>query len=155
MTYSWIFLITAISFSALFSGMEMAFVSTNKLKIELDKKQGRFSAKILSRFLKAPAKFISTMLLGNNVALVIYSMLMTKLLAPFLTLNITNSSFILMLLQTIISTLFVLFFAEFLPKAILRKNPNRALSFAAIPLQIIYLILYPFTYFTVGYQNLF
>ncbi len=153
MTYSWIFLITAISFSALFSGMEMAFVSTNKLKIELDKKQGRFSAKILSRFLKAPAKFISTMLLGNNVALVIYSMLMTKLLTPFLTLNITNSSFILMLLQTIISTLFVLFFAEFLPKAILRKNPNRALSFAAIPLQIIYLILYPFTYFTVGLSN--
>ncbi len=154
MTSFWIFLVAAIFFSALFSGMEMAFVSANKLKIELDKKQGHFSAKILSRFLKIPAKFICTMLLGNNAALVIYSMLMAKLLTPFLTTNISHNHFVLLLLQTIISTIFVLFIAEFLPKAILRKNPNRVLAVAAIPLQIIYFILYPFTHLTVGLSNL-
>jgi magnesium and cobalt exporter, CNNM family len=150
----WIFLFIAIFFSALFSGMEIAFVSANKLKIELDKKQGRYSAKILSSFINQPAKFIGTMLLGNNIALVIYSMLMAKLLEPIILVNITSNEFAVLFIQTIISTFFVLFFAEFLPKAILRINPNRVLSIAAIPLRIVYWMLYPFTYITVGVSNL-
>lgn len=149
----WISLLLAIFFSAVFSGMEIAFISANRLKIELDKKQGKYAAKILSNFLKSPAKFIGTMLLGNNVALVIYGILMAKILQPLINYYSSNE-FLTLLLQTIISTLLVLFFAEFFPKAILRKNPNRVLLLAAIPLQIIYYILYPFTYITVGISNL-
>ena len=154
MNLIWVFLLAAMFFSALFSGMEIAFVSANKLKIELDKKQGRFSARILSLFLKQPAKFIGTMLLGNNIALVIYSILMARLLEPFVIENISDNKLIILITQTIISTILVLFFAEFLPKAVLRINPNRTLTIAAIPLQVIYLLLYPFTYFTVGVSNL-
>jgi len=154
MTITWIFLLLAMFFSALFSGMEIAFVSANKLKIELDNKQGKYTAKILSSFLKHPAKFISTMLLGNNIALVVYSMLMAHFIEPTILKYITQNEFFILLIQTFISTLLVLFFAEFLPKALLRINPNRVLVLAAIPLKIIYIILYPFTYFTVGISNL-
>ena len=149
----WIYLLLAMSFSALFSGMEIAFVSANKLKIELDSKQGKFSAKILSFFLKKSAKFISTMLLGNNIAIVIYSMLMAKFLEPRLAM-FTESQGLILLGQTIISTILILFFAEFLPKALFIINPNRVLTIAAIPLRIIYVLLYPFTVITVGISNL-
>ena len=150
----WIFLLLAMTASALFSGIEIAFVSANRLKIELDKNKGIFSAKILSYFLKQPAKFIGAMLLGNNVALVIYSIVMAKLLEPLIVLHITQHEVFILLFQTIISTLVVLFFAEFLPKALFRINPNKVLTIAAIPLTIIYYILYPFTYITVGISTL-
>lgn len=150
----WIFLLLAMFASALFSGIEIAFVSANRLKIELDKNKGIFSAKILSLFLKQPAKFIGAMLLGNNVALVIYSIIMAKFLEPLIITYVGSNEFIILLIQTIISTMMVLFFAEFLPKTLFRINPNKVLSIAAIPLTIIYYILYPFTYFTVGISNL-
>ena len=149
----WIFLLLAMFASALFSGIEIAFVSANRLKIELDKNKGVFSAKILSSFLKQPAKFIGAMLLGNNVALVIYSIIMAKFLEPLIITHIANNEFIILLIQTIISTMVVLFFAEFLPKTMFRINPNKVLSIAAIPLTIVYYILYPFTYITVGISN--
>ncbi|MCB9360766.1 MAG: HlyC/CorC family transporter [Flavobacteriales bacterium] len=152
MTFTLVFLFLAIFFSAFFSGMEIAFVSANKLKIELDKKQGGWSAKILSGFIQNPAKFISAMLLGNNIALVIYGMLMAKILEPIIY-QFTNSGVVVLLIQTILSTLFVLFFAEFLPKALLRINPNRTLAVAAIPLKIVYIIIYPFNYLTIGLSN--
>ena len=148
----WIFLLLAMFFSALFSGMEIAFVSANKLKIELESKQGKFSAKILSFFLKKSAKFISTMLLGNNIAIVIYSMLMAQFLEPKIELFTHNQGLVL-LTQTIISTLLILFFAEFLPKALFIINPNRVLTIAAVPLRVIYILLYPFTYITVAISN--
>ncbi|NQX97072.1 MAG: HlyC/CorC family transporter [Flavobacteriales bacterium] len=150
----WIFLLLAMFASALFSGIEIAFVSANRLKIELDKNKGVFSAKILSAFLKRPAKFIGAMLLGNNVALVIYSIIMAKLLEPKIVLYITNNEVVILLVQTIISTMVVLFFAEFLPKTLFRINPNRVLTVAAFPLVIVYYILYTFTYFTVGISSL-
>jgi len=150
----WIFLLLAMFASALFSGIEIAFVSANRLKIELDKNKGVFSAKILSGFLKQPAKFIGAMLLGNNVALVIYSIIMAKFLEPLIIANITDNEITMLLIQTIISTLVVLFFAEFLPKTLFRINPNKVLTIAAIPLTIVYYILYPFTYITVGISNL-
>lgn len=149
-----IFLVLAMIASAFFSGLEIAFISANRLKIELDKKKGTISAKILSSFLKKPAKFIGAMLLGNNIALVIYSILMSKLLEPIIVQNITQNEVLLLLIQTIISTLIVLFFAEFLPKALFRINPNKVLTIAAVPILIIYGILYPFTYFTVGISNI-
>ncbi len=97
MTLTWVLLLLAIFFSALFSGMEIAFVSANKLKIELDNKQGNFSAKILSKFLKSPSKFITAMLIGNNIALVIYSMFMAILLEPFIVENMNNNPAIVLL----------------------------------------------------------
>ncbi len=141
-------------FSALFSGLEIAFISANRLKIELDNKKGVFSAKILSLFLKQPAKFIGAMLLGNNVCLVIYSIIMAMVLEPVIITYLTHNEFIILITQTIISTIIVLFFSEFLPKALFRINPNKVLSISAIPLSITYYILYPFTYFTVGISSI-
>lgn len=140
-------------FSALFSGMEIAFVTANRLKIELSSKKGNFSGKILSFFLKQPAKFISAMLIGNNIALVIYSILMAKLLEPQILQYLSSNDFVILIIQTIISTLFILFFAEFLPKSLLRINPNKTLVIAAIPLQLIYWMLYPFTILVLGLSN--
>ncbi|HRN42930.1 MAG TPA: hemolysin family protein [Vicingus sp.] len=152
MSINLIYVLVAILFSAFFSGMEIAFISANRLKIELEKKQGEFSAKILSGFIQKPASFIGAMLIGNNIALVIYSMAMAMLLEPFI-LVYTSSEGVLLLVQTLISTIIVLFFAEFLPKALLRINPNFALKFAAIPLKVIYLILFPLTYVTTLLSN--
>lgn len=149
-----IYILIAMLFSALFSGMEIAFVTANRLKIELSSKKGVFSGKILSFFLKNPAKFISAMLIGNNVALVIYSILMAKLLEPIIYEKITTNDFIVLLIQTVISTILILFFSEFLPKSLLRINPNKALTIAAIPLQIVYVVLYPFTLLVLGVSNL-
>ncbi len=152
MSINLIYVLVAILFSAFFSGMEIAFISANRLKIELEKKQGDFSAKILSKFIQKPASFIGAMLIGNNIALVVYSMAMAMLLEPFI-LTFTASEGLVLLIQTIISTIIVLFFAEFLPKALLRINPNFALKFAAIPLKVIYLALYPLTFITTMLSN--
>jgi putative hemolysin len=152
MSINLIYVLVAILFSAFFSGMEIAFISANRLKIELEKKQGDFSAKILSNFIQKPASFIGAMLIGNNIALVVYSMAMAMLLEPFI-LTFTASEGLVLLIQTIISTIIVLFFAEFLPKALLRINPNFALKFAAIPLKVIYLALYPLTFITTMLSN--
>jgi CBS domain containing-hemolysin-like protein len=152
MTISLIYVLIAIFFSAFFSGMEIAFISANRLKIELEKKQGDFSAKILSSFIQKPGNFIGAMLIGNNIALVVYSILMAQLLEPHI-LAYTKSETVVLLTQTFISTLIVLFFAEFLPKALLRINPNFALKVAAIPLKLIYLLLFPFTYVTSKISN--
>jgi putative hemolysin len=152
MSINLIYVLVAILFSAFFSGMEIAFISANRLKIELEKKQGDFSAKILSRFIQKPASFIGAMLIGNNIALVVYSMAMAMLLEPFIEVY-TSSEGVVLLVQTLISTLIVLFFAEFLPKALLRINPNFALKFAAVPLKVIYLFLYPLTYITTLLSN--
>lgn len=148
-----ILIIITLAFSAFFSGIEIAFISANRLKIALDENQGGVRANILAKFAKQPSRFIGTMLLGNNVAIVIYGMLMAMVLEPLIE-NLTENAVLILLLQTIISTLLVLIFAEFLPKAIFRINPNRIISIFAIPLQIISVILLPFTYITVGLANL-
>lgn len=152
MSINLIYVLVAILFSAFFSGMEIAFISANRLKIELEKKQGDFSAKILSRFIQKPASFIGAMLIGNNIALVVYSMAMAKLLEPFIIVY-TSSEGVVLLIQTLISTLIVLYFGEFLPKALLRINPNFAIRFAAIPLKVIYWILFPLTIVTTFLSN--
>jgi putative hemolysin len=139
-------------FSAFFSGMEIAFVSSNRLKIEIDNKQGKFSAKLLSKFFKHESKFIGAMLVGNNIALVIYGVYMADLLAPFIEKYI-HSELSIILLQTLLSTLLVLIAAEFLPKAIFRINPNKALDIFAIPVNIIYFILFPIVMITIGISN--
>lgn len=144
-----ILIIISLSFSAFFSGMEIAFISANRLKIALDNKQGGISAKILTYFDNRPSWFIGAMLLGNNAAIVLYSMYMSFLMENKL-LELTGNEFATLLLQTIITTIIVLFFAEFLPKAIFRVNPNGSLRIFSIPLVIIYVILWLPTFITIG-----
>jgi putative hemolysin len=146
-----------LAFSAFFSGMEIAFVSANKLRIELDKGKGLLSSRVISGFIHHPSRFIGAMLVGNNVALVIYSIAASAILEPvlinFLPARIVSESIIL-ILQTILSTMLILITAEFLPKILFRLNPNGLLNFFAIPVYLIYLILYPFMYFFLGLSDL-
>ena len=152
-SYIIILIVISLAFSAFFSGVEIAFISANRLKIAIDKNQGGIRDRILSNFAKEPSKFIGTMLLGNNVAIVIYGMLMALVLEPLIG-QYTDNSIVILLTQTILSTLLVLVFAEFLPKTIFRINPNKTISTLAIPLKIIYIVLWPFTALTVGLANL-
>lgn len=133
--------IITLFLSAFFSGIEIAFVSSNRLKLELDKTSGSFVSKILSIFSKDESNFIATMLVGNNIALVIFSISMTDLLSPHL--EFIKSDMLLLLAQTIISTIIVLVAAEFIPKAIFRINPNYMLRLFSLPLLIFYFLLYP------------
>lgn len=133
--------IITLFLSAFFSGIEIAFVSSNRLKLELDKTSGSFVSKILSIFSKDESNFIATMLVGNNIALVIFSISMTDLLSPHL--ELIKSDMLLLLVQTIISTIIVLVAAEFIPKAIFRINPNYMLRLFSLPLLIFYFLLYP------------
>lgn len=145
-------ILLSLTASAFFSGTEIAFVTANRLKIELDRSSGNLSGRILSRFVKKPEGFISAMLLGNNAALVIYGLCMGILVEPWLGQFIPNEGAVLMV-QTLISTLIILVTAEFLPKAFFQINPNRILSFTAVPLVVIYWILYIPTVFTVSISN--
>ena len=141
-----------LSFSAFFSGMEIAFISSSKLKIELDNKKGLFSAKILSFFSSKPAWFIAAMLIGNNTALVIYTLYVTDLIEPYLlTFKLNNN--IVLLVQTLFSTFFILLFAEFLPKAIFRLNPNSTLRIFSLILFVFYVFLWPLTALVVFLSN--
>jgi CBS domain containing-hemolysin-like protein len=132
----------SLAFSAFFSGMEIAFVSANKLEIELDKKLGYFAANIYSYFSKHQGFFITTMLVGNNIALVIYGMTAAHLLEKPLGV-LGNNATLIFLLQTFISTFIVLIAGEFFPKVLFRIHPNKTLKIFAIPTVIICFILIP------------
>ena len=134
-------ILSSLLFSAFFSGMEIAFISANRFKIEIDNKNGGYKESLLAYFTKKPAWFIGSMLLGNNIAIVIYSLYMAILLEPYL-LKISVNSPVILILQTLISTFFVLIFAEFLPKVIFRINSNKILNLFSIPLIILYSILW-------------
>ncbi|HOW29984.1 MAG TPA: hemolysin family protein [Bacteroidales bacterium] len=132
--------------SAFFSGVEIAFVTANKLKIELDKGKGLLSARIISGFARYPSRFIGAMLLGNNIALVVYGFSISAILLRFLETEfpgIVQSEGLLLLVQTIVSTLVILIVAEFLPKLLFRLNPNGWLNLLAVPLYLLYIVLYP------------
>ena len=122
--------------------MEIAFVSANRFKVEVDRKKGTLSASIIGQFLEKPSQFISALLVGNNIALVVYGITMAKLLEPGIR-NFTSQESYILVIQTIISTLIILVTAEFLPKAFFRINPNRMLDLFAIPAKVVYTLLYP------------
>lgn len=135
-------ILVSIMFSAFFSGVEIAFLSANRLKLELERKKGSFGAKVIELFARHPGQFISTMLVGNNVALVVYGIEMASLLEPFLQPYISTEAGMLTV-KTILSTIIILFTAEFLPKALFRLSPNTILSLFAFPITVSYIIFYP------------
>jgi CBS domain containing-hemolysin-like protein len=143
-----IILITLIA-SAFFSGLEIAFITSNKLRIELESKQGNFSAKILAYFSKYPSRYLGTMLLGNNIALVIFGIYMDEELKPVIE-QFVSSKIIILLVSTFLSTMLILIAAEFLPKNLFRINPNKTLSLFAFPLSLVYGILYPVVMVSIG-----
>lgn len=147
-------ILLAILFSAFFSGMEIAFVTSNKLRIELDKKQGVFGSEIIKIFSNNPGQYIATMLIGNNIALVIYGLFFSRLLGPVLT-PIFDSDLLTLIVNTIISTAVILFVAEFLPKTIFIISPNFFLKSFSVPTLFFYWIFYPVSKFTLAASNLF
>lgn len=143
-------------FSAFFSGMEIAFVSSNKLRFEMDREQQSFSARLIDTFYEHPNNFISTLLVGNNIALVIYGILMAELINALILIPAgihqtqmeCPNEIICLLLQTLLSTIIVLVTGEFLPKTLFKINPNRMISIFALPAYIFYIVLWPISKFT-------
>ena len=141
--------------SAFFSGMEIAFVSSNRLNLEIEKKQTGLIPKLLSIITKDPSRFISTMLIGNSFALVIYGLFMGQFIfdnLSFLFLPSMNELTVL-LLQTIISTLLILIAAEFIPKVLFQIYSNLSMKIFSIPAYIFYIILYPLTSLVTIFSN--
>ncbi|SEE06883.1 hemolysin family protein [Prevotella sp. lc2012] len=141
MTVLLISLIISMLLSAFFSGMEIAFVSSNRLLAEMDREKNGLSQKALAVFYQHPNNFVSTMLVGNNIALVIYGILFARLFDA--TLFAPLSDGLRVMADTLLSTVVVLFTGEFLPKTIFKNNPNTLLTVFAIPAYVCYVILYP------------
>ena len=147
----WLAILLALFFSAFFSGMEIAFISSNRLHLELQNKKGLFPYGIISYLVKHPGKFIATLLIGNNISLVYYGKMMHEVMLPFF--NVSVSPYIWLLLETGISTLFILFFAEFLPKAIFRARAEEALKNFALQGMFFYIFLFPLSTLVNGISN--
>lgn len=152
MNESMIILITLLA-SAFFSGMEIAFFSSDKLRLELDKGKHQINGKIIGHFYRHPGQYIATMLVGNNIALVVYSLAVTSFMQPLFA-GFNDNETLSLILQTVISTIVILTVAEFLPKTIFRINPNMALNFLALPVALFYLLFYPITKFAIGMSRL-
>ncbi len=132
--------------SAMFSGMEIAFLSTNRLQLELDFKKNKFSAKIINKFFRNQSQFIGCLLLCNNIANVVYGIAIARILEPIIAdilPEVINNDFVVLLCQTILSTLLVLITGEFLPKILFGINPNKSMRMFAVPAMILFIILYP------------
>ena len=142
----WIIVVITLVFSALCSGLEIAFNSINRLQLEVELTKNSFSAKLIRLFFKNQSRFITSLLLGNNIALIVYGMSMSQLLLPvaqwMLPASLEND-FMILLVQTVLATLLVLLVGEFLPKMLFRINPNAILSFFALPTFVCYCLLYP------------
>ena len=137
-------ILISILFSAFFSGMEIAFISANKLRLELDKKQNIVFSGLISHYTQHPGQFIATMLVGNNLALVTYGIAFAYLLKPYLMVYL-HSDLLVLVAQTFISTIVILATAEYLPKMLFRINPNRVLKIFTIPLAFFYFLFFPVT----------
>ena len=156
-TPQYVGIIIAMVFSAFFSGVEMAFVSSNKLYFELKAKQNILSAKIIANFNQSPSQFIGTMLIGNTLSLVAYGIFMEEFLHHLILANlplITNE-IIARLIASIIATIIILTTSEFTPKSIFLINPDAILEFLAIPIWIINTLMFPLVWLTVGLSKWF
>lgn len=141
-------LIVVILFSALFSGMEIAFVSSNRLLFGIDRNENSLTINAINRYYDNSNNFISSLLVGNNIVLVIYGILMANLLNETILSGLQDNESVRLLLETIISTVVIIFTGEFVPKALFRINPNSSLKRFALPMYPIYIMLYPFSRFT-------
>lgn len=147
-----IIILLSLAFSAFFSGVELAFVSANRLHVALQKKKGKNWANIISKLIDKPSLFVTSMLIGNTISLVVYGIYMAQTFDPFIKLFIDENislpqgarDSIALITQSLYSTAIVLAVAEFLPKAISLINPEKLLSILAIPIQLVYQLLYPF-----------
>lgn len=156
MEYPILGIVLTLIFSAFFSGMEIAYISSNRLKIELDKSKGTLYGKILSIFYKNESHLLAMLLLGNNISLVLFGLFSAIVLEPILqSWGIPVDSAFLLLIQTIMSTTLVLIVAEFLPKTFVQMNPNAFLRYGTLPMIIIYFILYIPTYIVLGLSSVF
>ena len=138
-------LIVTMAFSAFFSGMEIAFVSSNRLRAEMDREKNGLAQRAIDVFYRHPNNFVSTMLVGNNIALVVYGILFAHIFDA--TLFYPLSDGMRVTADTLLSTVLVLFTGEFLPKTIFKSNPNTMLTVFALPAYICYLVLYPISRF--------
>ena len=145
MTTLIIWLIIAMVFSAYFSGMEIAFVSSNRMLAEMDREKNGLSQRAMAVFYQHPHNFVSTMLVGNNIALVVYGILFAHIFDQTLFSSLSDG--VRVTCDTLLSTLVVLFTGEFLPKTIFKSMPNRLLTFFAVPTFICYIVLWPFSRF--------
>lgn len=157
MNTSGLIIIISLLLSGFFSGMEIAFVSSNRLMQELDLKRKVIPARILSAFYHNPSRFIGALLLGNNIALVIYGIATARLIEPVIA-NILpdylSSEYIILFIQTIVSTLLILIVAEFIPKVLFRINPNAILKSFALPVWIFYYAFYPLILIYLGISEI-
>ncbi len=147
-----IYIIITLIFSAFFSGIEIAFISANKIHFELQKQKGGLTGWFLSIFSNNRPQFLATTLVGNNLALVLYAIFMAQLLKPVLINTIPepfNTALLILLLQTVLSTILVLITAEFIPKSIFMLNPDILISLFAIPMGIIYILFFVPVWFVV------
>ena len=141
-----IYILITMAFSGFFSGMEIAFVSSNRMLAEMDREKHGFTQRIMDVFYHHPNGFVSTMLVGNNIALVIYGILIARLFDNTIFQGLDAS--ITVPADTILSTFIVLFTGEFLPKTLFKRSPNRWLSLFAMPAYVIYILLWPISKFT-------
>ncbi|MEM7296979.1 MAG: hemolysin family protein, partial [Bacteroidota bacterium] len=157
----YLIILLCLLFSAFFSGMEIAFVSADKLHIEVSRKKGNLTGRILAFFSGNQSQFLATMLVGNNIALVLYGIYMAVLLEPVSINLLTSISSVLvtdvtvLIVQSILSTALVLFTAEFLPKSLFLINPDVSLRLFAIPMGIVFLLMYPIVFLVVKISTLF
>lgn len=149
-----ILVVVSIVISAFFSGMEIAFLSSNKLKLEIERKQNRAFNFIAGLFSRYPGQYITTILVGNNIALVVYSLQMSRLLQSFLPAGFVAAGGSTVLLETLISTIIIIFTAEFIPKAVVRLNPNFYYRIFAVPVYFFYLLFYPLSKVTTFFSAL-
>jgi putative hemolysin len=145
--------LVSLSLSAFFSGLEIAFVAANRFELELENKKGDIYYRILSFAAKKPSWFLAAMLVGNNVALVIFGMFMPDLLDPGLHF-LNHAPYVLLLVQTLLSTIVILLIAEFLPKSLFSSRPMEMLRVFAIPAILFYILFLPIVAIIVGFSNL-
>lgn len=148
MTTTIISLIIVILLSALFSGMEIAFIASNKFLMEIDMSNKTATSRILDKFYRNSNNFVSSLLVGNNIVLVIYGILMANLLNHTILATLNDTPSVQLLLQTIISTIIIIITGEFVPKALFRINPNSTMKRFAMPTFLLYVLLYPTARFT-------
>ena len=148
MSVTTILILVALVFSAFFSGMEIAFLSASKLRFEIDRQKNEFTAPVIDIYYSHPDRYISTILVGNNIALVIYGILFSSVLEPYLV--PIGSEALKLLVQTLISTLIILVAGEFIPKMLFKSMPNFWMNTMSVPLFLFYIILYPISMFMSG-----